>query len=379
VKTGLTTSAAGSELVLLSWCETGARAPEAAAEEAYAAIAAACRSHGGVALQERVFGDLAAAPAIASGRARALGASELWSVAPTFVAGPPVGRSGLAGVNVIAARGSHHLVGEPDDPLGRVVEGPTVRWLGLADVGRSCSPADGALGAAEDAARAIGAAETLLAREGFSFRDVARTWFYLRDILDWYGPFNDVRNAAFRRIGLIGPDGDGQVPASTGIGGRNPRGGWCTLDLLALRPRAGGRLVVRRLHSRKQNEATEYGSAFARALEVSLGDARHVFVSGTASIDARGATAHRGDFESQARHALEVVGALLEGAGARLAHIAQATAFLQSPDHAGAYERVLARAGLGDAPIIATVADVCRDDLLFEIEATAVLPAPAEP
>ena len=136
---------------------------------------------------------------------------------------------------------------------------------------------------------------------------------------------------------------------------------------------------MRRLHSRKQNEATEYGSAFARAMEVSLGDARHVFVSGTASIDERGATAHRGDFETQARHTLEVVGALLEAAGARLAHIAQATAFIKSPDHAGAYERVLTRAGLDDAPIIATVADVCREDLLFEIEATAVLPARAEP
>ena len=74
-------------------------------------------------------------------------------------------------------------------------------------------------------------------------------------------------------MGLVGPGGDGQIPASTGIEGRNARGGWCALDLLALQPRAGGRLEMRRLHNRKQNEATEYGSAFARAWRSSLGDA----------------------------------------------------------------------------------------------------------
>jgi len=374
VRTKLKTSDVGSELVLLSWGETHARSPEAAAEEAYAAIAEACGSRESSPLQERVFGDLSAAPAVATGRDRALRGSSLWSVPPTFVAGAPLGRSGLAGITVIAARGASRLVTEGEARLGRVVESASARFLGLADVGRF-APAGPAPGPAEDAARSIGAAEALLAREGFSFRDVARTWFFLRDILDWYGPFNDVRSAAFRRIGLIGPDGDGQIPASTGIEGRNARGGWCALDLLAMQARAGGRLAVRRLHSRKQNEATEYGSAFARAIEVSLGDARYIFVSGTASIDARGATVHRGDFESQARYTLEVVEALLEGAGARLAHLAQATAFIKNPDDGRTFERVLARAGLAEAPIVATVADVCREDLLFEIDATAVVPA----
>ncbi len=378
MKTKLQTSEAGSELVLLSWCETGTSEPEAAAEEAYAAIAEACGVRGSAPIQERVFGDLAAAPAIARGRARALGTSTLWSVPPTFVEGSPVGRSGLAGINVIAALGTHHLVYEREGPLGRVVEGEHARLLGLADVGRLGLPAGVTPGPAEDTARVLDRAQALLAREGFAFRDVVRTWFYLRDILDWYGSFNEVRNSAFRRMGLVGLDGDGLVPASTGIEGRNARGGWCTLDLIALQPRAGGRLSVRRLHSRKQSEATEYGSAFARAMEVALGDARYIFVSGTASIDERGATVHGGDFETQARHTLDVVASLLDEAGARLAHIAQATAFLKHRDDGKAFERFLARTGLEQAPIVATVSDVCRDDLLFEIDATAVVAAPPD-
>ncbi len=292
---------------------------------------------------------------------------------PTCVEGAPVGRGGLAGIHVIAARGTSRLVAEGDRVYGREVQSPAARVLGLSDVGRRASGRLAA-GPAEDAGAAIDAAEDLLAREGFSFRDVARTWFYLRDILDWYGPFNAVRNAAFRRMGLVGPGGDGQIPASTGIEGRNHRGGWCALDLLALRPTNGGRLEMKRLHNRKQNEATEYGSAFARAMEVVLGDARYVFVSGTASIDDRGATVHAGDFETQARYTLEAVEALLEGAGASLADVGQATAFLANPSDGRSFERIVERSGLRDAPLVTTVADVCRDDLLFEIDATAVVP-----
>jgi enamine deaminase RidA (YjgF/YER057c/UK114 family) len=229
-------------------------------------------------------------------------------------------------------------------------------------------------GPAEDAAAAIDAAEDLLAREGFSFRDVTRTWFYLRDILDWYGPFNATRNAAFRRMGLVGPGGDGQIPASTGIEGRSARGGWCALDLLALQPLDGSRVGLRRLHNRKQNEAPEYGSAFARAMEVATHDARVIFVSGTASIDDHGATVHAGDFEAQTRFTLEAVEALLDDAGAGLADVAQATAFLKNPCDGRSFEKIVERSSIRGVPLVTTVADVCRPDLLFEIDATAVVP-----
>jgi enamine deaminase RidA (YjgF/YER057c/UK114 family) len=372
VDVDLKTNAVGSDLTLVTW-PGGTRAVEPAVEEAYAAIDALLRARGCVPVQERVFGDLQAAPAVARARARAVGGAPEWAVPPTCVEGAAVGRAGLAGIHVVGARGESRAVAEGDRVYGRVVETPSVRLLGLSDVGRRAA---GRLapGPAEDAEAAIDAAAELLAREGFSFRDVARTWFYLRDLLDWYGPFNAVRNAAFRRMGLVGPGGDGQIPASTGIEGRNPRGGWCTLDLLALAPRGGARVEMRRLHNRRQNEATEYGSAFARAMEVVLGDARYVFVSGTASIDDHGATVHVGDFEAQARYTLEAVEALLDGAGARLEDVGQATAFLANPCDGRAFERIVDRSELRGAPLLTTVADVCRKDLLFEIDAVAVVP-----
>ena len=374
VDSGLKTSEIGRDLALVTWVGTGAPGPvERAAEEAYASIDAALRERGCVPVQERAFGDLQAAPGLARGRARAVGTSAEWAVPTTYVEGSPVGRAGLSGIHVVGARGSSRLLAEGDRVYGRVVEGETARLVGLADVGRRVSGRL-AVGPAEDAAATLDAAEELLAREGFSFRDVARTWFYLRDILDWYGPFNAVRNAAFRRMGLTGPGGDGMIPASTGIEGRNPRGGWCTLDLLALQRKGGGRAPMERLHNRKQNEATEYGSAFARAMEMVLGDARYVFVSGTASIDDHGATVHVGDFDTQARYTLEAVESLLDGAGARLADVCQATAFLANPCDGRAFERIVERSELRAAPLVTTVADVCRNDLLFEIDAVAVVP-----
>jgi enamine deaminase RidA (YjgF/YER057c/UK114 family) len=343
-------------------------------EAAYRAMDATLQGSGAVVLQERVFGDLQSSPAVTSARARATrAAAERWAVPPTFVEGAPVGRTGLAGIHVLAVRAdSSRLVRDGERVLGRVVDAPGARLLGLADVGRLADRGV-ADGPAEDAAAAIDAAERLLAREGFTFRNVARTWYYLRDILAWYGPFNAARNAAFRRMGLTGPGGDGAIPASTGIAGRNLRGGWCALDLVAAQARDGQPFAMERLHNRKQNEAPEYGSAFARAMEVSTGDARTIFVSGTASIDDHGATVHAGDFEAQTRYTLEAVEALLDGAGADLADVVQATAFLKDPADGPALERVLGRAGLDGLPLVPVVADVCRDELLFEIDATAVV------
>jgi hypothetical protein len=37
------------------------------------------------------------------------------------------------------------------------------------------------------------------------------------------------------------------------------------------------------------------------------------------------------------------------------------------------YEAEIEKRGLQDLPIIQTVADVCRDDLLFELDATAII------
>jgi enamine deaminase RidA (YjgF/YER057c/UK114 family) len=367
-------------LSLMTWTPEGRSGTTTElAEEAYATFEATLRDNGCVPVQERVFGDLGAAMSVARGRARAVeGSGDVWATPPTFVEGTPLGRSGIAGIHVIAARGRSRLVNDGSSVLGRCVEGPSAEILGLSDIVR-CSAAGKHLGPEAETAAVIDSAAQVLADAGFTYRDVTRTWFYLRDILDWYGEFNAVRNAAYRRMGIVGPNGGGgaRIPASTGIDGRNARGGWCTLDLLAMRPRAGVPLEIEQLHNRAQNEATEYGSAFARGMAVTFGDSRYIFVSGTASIDDHGATIHVGDFEAQTRQTLDAVTALLESAGATLRDVRQATAFLENPADCREFERVVQGSTLDRSALVTTVADVCRGELLFELDAVAVVPTRA--
>jgi len=55
--------------------------------------------------------------------------------------------------------------------------------------------------------------------------------------------------------------------------------------------------------------------------------------------------------------------------------ICQATAFVKRRDDGRRLFSILDARGLGDLPLICTVDDICRDDLLVEIDATAVIPA----
>ena len=369
------TAGATGDLAFLTWTAGARRPVRDLAEEAYEEILAALASQGAVVLQERIFGRAEAAPCVLEMR------EEAWrrhgappTATPTFVEGVPLGSADLAGIHVIAARGHEgkgRLVVHEGQVCGRVITTEGAEFLALSDAGRLVG---GRILPSDVETRAIlRAVEDLLANEGWTFGDVGRTWFYLRDILDWYGPFNRVRNEEFRRMGLLGGVLEGRIPASTGIEGRNALGGWCTLDLLAARPANGGAFEMRRLANARQNEATEYGSSFARGLALTVGGFRYVFVSGTASIDDHGASVHEGDFEAQTRRTFETVEALLGGAGASLKHVRQSTAFVKHPRDVRAYDRIAEAAGLL-VPPLAMVADVCRPELLFELDATAVVP-----
>lgn len=128
----------------------------------------------------------------------------------------------------------------------------------------------------------------------------------------------------------------------------------------------------------------EYGPrapTFARAAAWPDGEAAPVlFVSGTASIVGH-RTVHHGDVVAQTRETVANLAAVLEQA-ARQGHGPFSLADLSyrvyvrdagDPDALAAIERVLREtAGPGVRPLVVH-ADVCRDDLLVEIEASAGL------
>jgi enamine deaminase RidA (YjgF/YER057c/UK114 family) len=202
-----------------------------------------------------------------------------------------------------------------------------------------------------------------------------RTWYYLDRILDWYPEFNAARTAAYGRLGLPArPGGEAPPPASTGISGRTSSGSACTLDLIAVAPAAGGPVRVEMLANPAQADPWRYGSSFSRGAVVRWPGAALVEVSGAAAIDASGASVHRGDVARQAAHTLDAIAALLQRRGGVLPDLAAATAFVKRAEDAAEFRRVLAGRGITDLPAVCVVADVCREELLFELDGEALVP-----
>jgi enamine deaminase RidA (YjgF/YER057c/UK114 family) len=100
---------------------------------------------------------------------------------------------------------------------------------------------------------------------------------------------------------------------------------------------------------------------------------RTIHVSGTASIESSGASSHLGDSVGQARQTLRSVEAVLAEWGAGWPHVVQATCFCKNPPAAEALSAALRRLGDARPPAVFMRADVCRPELLVEIEAIAVI------
>jgi enamine deaminase RidA (YjgF/YER057c/UK114 family) len=202
---------------------------------------------------------------------------------------------------------------------------------------------------------------------GFAFTDTVRTWIYLDHLLDWYGDFNIVRTQYFNETGIF----DHMVPASTGIGAGNPFGAAITMDVLAVQPKTD-RLKIQEIISPLQNPALDYKSSFSRAVELSYPTHKTVLISGTASIDPDGKSVHIDDPEKQIRLTLEVVKAILVSRGMDWGDLFRGIAYFKNMDYLPIYRGIAAELGIPRFPLAVSHADVCRDDLLFEIEVDAV-------
>jgi enamine deaminase RidA (YjgF/YER057c/UK114 family) len=370
------------DLSFITWsADRGGSEGDGGVRRAYEEIGQRLDAANLVILNERVFGEVSTAGSVAEIRAAALGEDTANVVIPpTHIEGAPCIGNGVAGIQVIAAHPSTSDSVETIDwggaPCGRRIVGDDASYLALSDLARLL-PAEARTRPADEAREALLLAEEMLREHDWSFADVRRTWFYLDDILSWYDDFNRARNDAFKGFGLLNGSPKSVIPASTGIRGRNARGHRCTFDLFATRPLEGRELSIERLHNPLQNEAPDYGSSFSRGLSVATDHCRYFLVSGTASIDEQGNTVHAGDFGSQARRTIDNVESLLASGGAVFDDVCQASAFIKSPEDAGRLHRILELRGLEDLPLVCTIEDICRDDLLVELDATAVIARPS--
>jgi enamine deaminase RidA (YjgF/YER057c/UK114 family) len=365
-----------SQTYLVASSRRGADALRAA-QAAYREIARVLRARGLTIVHERLFGSLAVKPAVMAARAAALEAGNISPDTPiTYIQGHPPWGDGFAGAIIQAVAGDE-VWGIKDE--GRNVgrgwrhEDSTYLWLqylqGLAPNG------NGANARPLQTRRLIQRAAHLLAAQGASYRDVVRTWFYLSNILAWYPEFNQARSAVYRELGLMPINGGGsrRLPASTGICGELFPGAAGALDLLAVVGPPESRPQVRQLSSPAQPDALTYGSAFSRGTLIRQPDISLIQVSGTAAIDEQGRSLYPGDVRAQIDCTFDKIAALIGQEGASLKDIVAACVFVKRPEDALVYQERAAAWGLENLPAVIMVADVCREELLFEIDAEVAL------
>ena len=215
--------------------------------------------------------------------------------------------------------------------------------------------------------------EAALQKVGMDFSHVVRTWFYLDNLLDWYGEFNVARTSFFQSRGVF----DALIPASTGIGAKNPFGAALAAGALAVQPKHN-RVKIQEIISPLQCPATAYRSSFSRAVEMAFPDHRTLMISGTASIAPGGKTVFADDTVKQIHLTLDVVEAILKSRGMDWQNTTRAVGYFHDIRKLPVFEEICREREIPPLPLAPAHATVCRADLWFEIEldATVLTPAP---
>ena len=208
-----------------------------------------------------------------------------------------------------------------------------------------------------------------LAQEGCRLADnCIRTWFFVNDVDNNYPGVVKARNQVFFTQDLTD---DTHFIASTGIGGRqaDPKV-LSQMDNYAIDGLQPGQ-VSYLYAAHRLNRTSDYGVSFERGTRVDYGDRRHVFISGTASINNKGEIVHPGDVAAQTHHMWGNVEALLGEAGCTYDDVMQMIVYLRDiADYDTVRELYDER--FPHTPRVIVLAPVCRSGWLVEMECMAI-------
>ena len=195
-----------------------------------------------------------------------------------------------------------------------------------------------------------------------------RTWIFVHDVDTNYAGVVKARNEVFATQQLTPQT---HFIASTGINGSAGDTAVKVLfDTYAVLGIVPGQ--VRHLYApTHMNRTSEYGVSFERGSYVEYGDRRHVFISGTASINNKGEVVHPGDICKQTERMCENVEVLLAEAACGFNDVQQMIIYLRDPADAQQV-RTLFQARFPAVPKLVLWASVCRPGWLIEMECIAV-------
>jgi len=305
----------------------------------------------------------------------------------SFVIQPPCSGAALA-LEAWAVAGDSVRI-ERFGPHALTVACDGVRWVYCGGI-KPLAPGEGAYAQTLDA---LAHMNNTLRLAGCSFHHAVRTWFYLEGITRpeagvWrYHELNRARSDFYRDMPFHSPlfrrqDPQSSYPASTGIGMSA-----ANLLVSCVAMETGRRdVLLLSLENPQQTPAYAYdpkyssqSPKFSRAMALLLGDYMTTWISGTASI-VGSESRYSGDIEKQTEQTIDNIQRLISpenlaahgvsGAGAELEDLAKVRVYLKRPQDLAKCQAICSRR-FGATPAIYAVADVCRPELLVEIEGIA--------
>lgn len=339
---------------------SGAAPIEVMIREAFKGVSDVLKANRANILQERIFASSEMMECVRDARKAAYGEFDD-GVSPTLLVCQDGAAGSFAGIQVhaVASGTPVKVVYDQGMGVGRLIDTPNGQFVTLSEIAQPelNNPDEQAMGMLHKAKR-------ILRSLGADFKTVARTWMWLNDILSWYDTFNRIRNVFFAEQGILSNRSENRTPASTGVGLAPANGTSCAMDLVAiLKPPDS----IDYIHtSDKQQSAFEYGSAFSRATRVPSPASQVVYISGTAAIDAKGATTYLNNPDGQIKDTIDNVKAVMRQMDCLENQVLQAVAYCKDMTIEQAFNQVRHELPW---PWITIICDICRDDLLFEIEA----------
>lgn len=225
------------------------------------------------------------------------------------------------------------------------------------------------------------------AARGFAATNVVRTWLYIGDINgrangdENYQRINKARNRLFSKHRDTFVREDFNYPASTGIGQQK---GLFVMGTLGCRILPPARIVS--VENQRQVSAYNYPSSeskfpplFSRAVAVLDKGQAFVMVSGTASITGA-RSVHLNSVEKQTEQTINNIEEVLETAALTakggikgLQSLKSCIVYIKHEKDYAAVRRICRKRLPAAAVINYCIADICRQELLVEIEGIAIL------
>jgi len=195
-----------------------------------------------------------------------------------------------------------------------------------------------------------------------------RTWIFVQNIDRQYEGMVRARKELFSVEGLTPQT---HFIASTGIEGQSIHPEVIVMmDAYAIKEIRKEQIQYLHAYS-NLNPTYEYGVTFERGVSIKFGDRKHIYISGTASIDNTGEIVHPFQLYKQTERTMENIHALLEEAEACFSDVTHLLIYLRDiSDYENTQEYF--EKNYPNIPRVILLAPVCRPGWLIEVECVAI-------